>query len=152
MVQLQKCNRCRLLFKNKQTCISAEVEPGGFHAPRPAAREIYWPAKIKGQGQTCDFPLTGWPCESCQLTHENKWTIRQCFSWVVLTLSSLDSNSHTSPSTSSMVALREETKQAFETRVQQFARYYELEQDKEGHWSRRWIPHTPHRGHIIRIF
>lgn len=30
---------------------------------------------------------------------------KKCFSWVVLTLSSLDSNSHTSPSTSSMVAL-----------------------------------------------
>lgn len=42
---------------------------------------------------------------SRKFTQKNKWTINQCCSWVVLTLSSLDSNSHTSPSTSSMVAL-----------------------------------------------
>lgn len=38
---------------------------------------------------------------------------KKCFSWVVLTLSSLDSNSHTSPSTSSMVALWGEESQRF---------------------------------------
>lgn len=47
---------------------------------------------------------------SCEFTHKDKWTSKQCFPWVVLTLSSLDSNSHTSPSTSSMVALLGQTK------------------------------------------
>lgn len=47
---------------------------------------------------------------SCKFTYKDKWTSKQCFPWVVLTLSSLDSNSHTSPSTSSMVALLGQTK------------------------------------------
>lgn len=48
--------------------------------------------------------------QSWEFTHKDEWRSQPCFPWVGLTLSSLDSSSHTSPSTSSMVALLRKTK------------------------------------------